>query len=132
MKDASDLTFDDRLDRIVHAFRRRPLTETEHKVVVALLDHPRSTSAQLSRHLGWGGQTWHAHFGHMCGSRRHDLWSGEWVPSREAEFYSGILADLSEPDHRFSMRPEAVAGFAILGIVPTRFRPSPKSNLAGR
>lgn len=116
------LSFEQRVERVVQAFRLLPPTETEQKVIMALLDHPGSTSAELSGHLGWNGQTWHAHFGRMISNRRSNLWEGDWMPSREAEFYSGILADLSEPDHKFTMRPEAMAGFAIIGITPTRFR----------
>src|SRR5688500_14989714 len=42
--------------RVVEAFRVSPMTETEAKVIQVLLDHPGSTSTELSQALGWGAQ----------------------------------------------------------------------------
>lgn len=54
---------------IVDSFGRSRMTETEEQVVRVLLDRPGSTSDELSRAIGWGGQSWHLHFGTMCFDR---------------------------------------------------------------
>ena len=101
--------------RVVEAFRVNPMTETETKIVRVLLDHPGSTSTELSQALGWGAQSWHMHFGTMCANRAIYLWPAPKSEVRSAEFYSGILADLSS-DNRWTMKPEVSAAFSELGL----------------
>lgn len=101
--------------RVVEAFRVNPMTETEAKVIQVLLDHPRSTSTELSQALGWGAQSWHMHFGTMCLNRAVYLWPAPQSDTRPADFYSGILADLS-PDNRWTIKPEVEAGLSELGL----------------
>lgn len=101
--------------RVVEAFRVEPMTETEAKIIQALLDHPGSSSSQLSEALGWGGQSWHMHFGTMCFNRATYLWPAPKSEMREADFYSGILADWS-PEGQWQMKPEVAAAFAELGL----------------
>ncbi len=101
--------------RVVEAFKVLPMTETEAKITQALLDHPGSTSTELSHALGWGGQSWHMHFGTMCFSRATYLWPAPKSEVRSAEFYSGILADLSS-DNRWSMKPEVTTAFVEMGL----------------
>jgi hypothetical protein len=103
-------------DRVVRAFTVQPMTETEVKLVQVLLDHPASTSTQLSEHLGWGGMSWHLHFGTMCANRAIYLWPAPPAEHRNGKFYSGILADLKEPENLFTMKPEAADAFAVLGL----------------
>jgi hypothetical protein len=102
--------------RIVAAFTTTPPTETDLTVIRALAENPGSSSADLSRACGWNGQIWHTHFGKMCGARRADLWPGEYVPERDAEFLSGILADFHDLN-RFTLKPEARKAFAALGYI---------------
>ena len=101
--------------RVVEAFRADMMTETEAKVIQVLLDHPGSTSTGLSQQLGWGGQAWHLKFGTMCANRAVYLWPAPKSDVREADFYSGILADLSS-DNRWTMKPEVANAFAELGL----------------
>ncbi len=101
--------------RVVEAFRVSPMTETEAKVIQVLLDHPGSTSTELSRALGWGAQAWHMHFGTMCFNRAIYLWPAPKSESRPADFYSGILADLS-PDNLWTMKPAVTAALAEVGL----------------
>ena len=106
-------------DLVVEAFTAIPMTETEAKLVKVLLDNPLSTSTELSAALGWGGMTWHMHFGTMCQSREAYLWPAEKVSSKDRNFYSGILADIDDKN-RFSMKADVITGFAKLGIIAKR------------
>lgn len=101
--------------RVIEAFRVRPMTETEAKIIQVLLDHPGSTSTELSQALGWGAQSWHMHFGTMCANRAIYLWPVPKAEARSADFYSGILADLS-PDNRWTIKPEVEAALLELGM----------------
>lgn len=101
--------------RVVEAFRVDPMTETEAKIIQALLDNPGSTSTDLSQALGWGAQSWHMHFGTMCANRAVYLWPAPKSEVRAADFYSGILADLSS-DNRWTMKPEVEVALSELGL----------------
>lgn len=101
--------------RVVEAFRVDPMTETEAKIIQVLLDNPGSTSTELSQALGWGAQSWHMHFGTMCANRAVYLWPAPKSEVRSADFYSGILADLS-PDNRWTMKPEVEVALSELGL----------------
>ena len=101
--------------RVVEAFRVKPMSETEGKVFEVLLDNPGSTSTELSQALGWGAQTWHLHFGTMCANRAVYLWPAPKSEARTADFYSGILADLST-DNRWTMKPEVEVALSELGL----------------
>ena len=103
-------------ERVETAFRRELPTENELKVVQVLLDNPDLTSSGLSRKCGWSGQIWHRFFGGVCRDREVYLWPAEPVPSRDAAFYCGILADLEPETHRWRVKPEAAEGLARLGI----------------
>lgn len=101
--------------RVVEAFRMSPMSDTEEKLFQVLLDNPGSTSTELSQALGWGGQSWHMHFGTMCANRAVYLWPAPKSEVRSAEFYSGILADLSS-DNRWTIKSEVEAALADLGM----------------
>jgi len=101
--------------RVVAAFQHVPMTETERKIVQVLLDHPGETSTGLSTLLDWRGQTWHMHFGEMCKKREVYLWPADDAANRDASFYSGILAELSE-DNRWTMKPDVTQAFNALGL----------------
>ena len=101
--------------RVVEAFRDDPMTETELKIIKVLIDNPGSTSTELSQALEWGAQSWHMHFGTMCANRATYLWPAPKSEVRSADFYSGILADLSS-DNRWTMKPEVTAAFSELGV----------------
>lgn len=103
--------------RVVEAFRKQPPTETEVTVILALLNYPGSTSTGLSKACGWKAQIWHTHFGTMCKKREADLWPAEPFTKRDANFYSGILADLDPNGNRFTMKPEVADAFAELGLL---------------
>jgi hypothetical protein len=101
--------------RVVEAFRVSPMTETEAKIIQVLLNHPCSTSTELSQALGWGAQSWHMHFGTMCFTRAIYLWPAPKSEVRSSDFYSGILADISS-DNRWTMKPQVASAFAELGL----------------
>lgn len=102
--------------RVVEAFRANRMSGTEERIVRVLLDNPGSTSAKLSAAINWKAQTWHMHFGTMCGNRSDYLWATPIPAKRSSTFLSGVLATYDEANSGFTMRPEAVAGFAALGI----------------
>lgn len=104
--------------RVAAAFTRRPPTKTEETVIRALLDNPHSTSTELTRACGWKGLIWHTHFGTMAKLREADLWPAEPFTKRDANFYSGILADFDPDGNRFTLKPEVALAFAALGIAP--------------
>lgn len=126
---ASELAVMDIADRVVRAFTVQPMTAAEDKLVRVLLDHPGSTSKELSRAMNWKAMSWHMHFGTMCEKREAYLWPAKDAVVREGKFYSGILADLT-PDNRFTMKPEVAAAFARLGIHPRR-QPAASTGSAG-
>jgi len=106
----------DTAERVIRAFTVRPMSETEAKLIQVLLDHPGSTSAALTHALGWKAQSWHLHFGTMCANRAVYLWPAPDAEHRDGKFYSGILADLKEPENLFTMKPDVEAAFARLGL----------------
>ena len=103
-------------ERVVFAFTRMPPTPTQERIIRVLLDHPGSTNAELSRHLGWKDNGWDLHFGSMCADRMHLLWPAEPAVVRPGLFYSGILVLYNNDGSTFVMRPEAVEGFEAIGI----------------
>lgn len=102
--------------RVAEAFRKRPPSPNEEKIIRALLENPHSTSGELSKAYGHDSQIWQMHFGNMAKDREADLWPAEHSNMRDANFYSGILANFDPNGSRFTMKPEVVEGFAALGI----------------
>ena len=104
-------------DRVVEAFRRRPWSDHERKLIQALLDHPGSTTTELNRLSGLGdNMVWQMHFGNMCKDRTDYLGPPPPAVTREGPFWSGLLADVEDASNRFTMKSDAVAGFAQLGL----------------
>lgn len=102
--------------RVTEAFRKHPPTPNEERIIRALLDDPHSTSSDLSKAYGHDSQIWQMHFGNMAKAREADLWPAEYTAKRDSNFYCGILAVFDPDGSRFTMKPEAVLGFAALGI----------------
>lgn len=109
-----------RADLVVEAFQRKPMTETDRKVVQALLDNPGLTSQDLSAKMGCKSKSWHLHFGAMCERRMNDLWLAPYAEKRNTSFWCGVLADITQGTNLFTMKPEAAVGFARLGIRASR------------
>ena len=110
--------------RVVAAFSKDPLTETERDLVQVLLDNPGLNSTELSRKLNWSGKAWHLHFGQLCKARGANLWPAPRFDNRDASFYSGILADFDRATSGFTMKSEVAEAFAALGIVARRPKPA--------
>lgn len=110
----------DRLDdaqRVTEAFVFLPPTDTEVKIIEALLRNPASTSTELSRACGWKAQTWHMHFGKMCKDREVYLWPAPPSTSRDGEkIMTAILTNLDEDENRWTMKPNVVAAFRAMNI----------------
>lgn len=100
--------------RVVEAFTKMPPTETERKVLQALLDNPGSRSTELGRAIGWDG-AWHAHFGALCHKRQVYLWPApEKFDATGEDFYTSILADFD--DMQITMKPDVAAALATIDI----------------
>jgi len=93
-----------------------PPSEVQERVIQVLLDHPGSTNAELSRHLGWKDNGWDLHFGTMCADRMHLLWPAEPAVVRPGLFYSGILVHFDDDTRAFDPREEMIEGLAAIGI----------------
>jgi hypothetical protein len=104
-------------ERVVEAFRLAPLSEHERKLIQVLLDHPGSTTTELTRAAGLGdNMVWQMHFGTLCKSRQAYLWPAERAEHRDGLFFSGILADIDPATNRFTLKPDVVAALAELGF----------------
>lgn len=109
--------------RVAEAFRKHPPAPNEEKIIRALLENPHSTSSELSKAYGHDSMIWQMHFGNMAKAREADLWPANPSSTRDANFYCGILADFDPNGSRFTMKPEAVLGFAALGIAARPTKP---------
>jgi hypothetical protein len=107
-------------ERIVNAFTAIPMTETDRKLVQAVLDHPGSPSTVLTKSLGWKNLAWQLHFGAMCRAREHLLGAAPYEAKRDDKFYTGLLCDYDEATSGFTLKPEAVDAFAALGLSPQK------------
>jgi hypothetical protein len=58
------------------------------------------------------------HFGEMCKKPVSYLWPAPPAGRRGADFYCGILADLSEQTNLWTMKAEAAEAFASLDLRP--------------
>lgn len=113
----SGASFEMRKERIVAAFSELPPSNTDQRVIQALIRNPASSSERLSAVCGWRGhEPWHLHFGKMCHAREVYLWPAKYEPAWKGPFYSGILSTFDYDGSKFTMRPEAVAAFDEMGI----------------
>ncbi|MBS7804053.1 hypothetical protein KIH24_05635 [Rhizobiales bacterium TNE-4] len=104
------------LQRIIEAFSQVPISDAERKIIQVALDFPCTTSSELPKQLGWdGSSSWHLHFGKMCHDREYLLGTAE-TDSNGKPFYTGLLCDYDQASSSFTLKPEAVAAFAELGL----------------
>lgn len=105
-----------RTDRVAEAFRQMPPSETDLRVLLALLDNPGATSAALSRAIGWKGESWQQHFARMCEARA--AWLCPPLPSeRNAPVdVAALVAGFDPATGGYELTPEAVAGLARVGL----------------
>jgi len=103
--------------RVVEAFSRRPFSDNERRVIQTLLDHPGSTTTELTRYAGLGeSMIWQMHFGNLCKAREDLLWPAKGAETRDGPFWCGILADAERGTNRFTMKPDVAAAFLELGL----------------
>lgn len=114
-------------ERVKIAFERDPPSPPMWDYVQVLLDHPGLTSEGLTRHLpktpersGKKSQSWHLHFGTLCSQRQSLLGPPEPSVLRYEDDKTDckILAVFSSDQHTWTMKREAVEGFALIGVVP--------------
>jgi len=105
---------------VLTAFRKTPPGETDARVIQALLDHPDTTSAALSRAIGWEAQSWHLHFGSMCEARGPDLPPPPPSDRPGKPFWSGVLADYHPARSTFRMKTDLLPAFRDLGFQTAR------------
>jgi hypothetical protein len=107
-------------ERIVNAFTAIPMTETDRKLVQAVLDNPGSPSTVLTKSLGWKNLAWQLHFGAMCRAREHLLGAAPYEAKRDDKFYTGLLCDYDDATSGFTLKTEAMDAFAALGLSPQK------------
>jgi len=107
-------------ERIINAFTAIAMTETDRKLVQAVLDHPGSPSTVLTHSLGWKNLAWQLHFGAMCRAREHLLGAAPYEAKRDDKFYTGLLCDYDDATNGFTLKPEAVDAFAAIGLSPQK------------
>ncbi|MBV0912089.1 hypothetical protein [Anianabacter salinae] len=107
-----------RADRVRLAFHARPLSESEEKVILAVMRHPGSTSRDLSSYCGWRGTMWHTHLGALCKKRR-DILSPS-VPTEEIEdhFLCGMLTEYDIDRCTFRLRRDVEPVLREMGVGP--------------
>lgn len=108
-----------RPEHIVAAFTEKVPTSTQVKMIRVLLSNPGANAPFLSQLMGWPSRsnTFSMQFGKMARSRSEFL--PPPLPSKlgaDRDMFILILADIDPENGGFTMRPEAVAGFAMLGI----------------
>ena len=103
---------------------RDELSTSEKRLVEVVDLAPGSTSAQLTRALGWKAQSWHLHFGTMCRQRLAPLiepppaWRRPRPDGTPGDFYSGILCQYDEHTGGFRLHQAARAALVAAGVLP--------------
>ena len=113
------------------AFALQNLTETEIRLLQALDSHPGKTSAEISRLMGWKGQSFHMHLGafcqRRCSSHMKPPPSGPRSSSgKEIPFWSGIIAEGESVARRWvwrGLKPPIRALLVDRGILQPRRTP---------
>lgn len=109
-------------ERIYRAFAEIPMSDTDAKVLQALLDNPGSSSEQLSTACGWKDKSWHLHFGKMCERRSAYLPAVSHYGEDNTPFWSGIIAELDQRAHpwKWTIKPDVAEALARLGLRPAK------------
>lgn len=110
--DYDELDTDACVARLHTAFELRPASPAEARVLKVLLDHPRSTAADLSTHLG---ADWQAAFAALCQAREDLLWRPQYSGGRDLALPGTILADFYE--EKGSWRAKRELTDTLAGIV---------------
>ena len=103
-------------ERVKLACEAIPLSETEKRVITALLKQPGAASKALSDACGWGGAVWHTHFAAMCQKRAAWLWPTGQSDEPDARFLPGVLADYDAHRGTFRLRSDVASAFRGLGL----------------
>jgi hypothetical protein len=109
-------------ERLTVAFQQDPLSETEARLLLVLLDSPGGSCAELSARMGWAPNTWDMGMGSLCAQRR------DWLHgfSAKGEGKSENLALLTVQTRgeageiRYTLKPEIEAVLTGLGMRPSR------------
>ncbi|MCA0045323.1 hypothetical protein [Celeribacter litoreus] len=99
--------------KILQIIQEADPSETEWKALMVLLNHPGSTSEELTKHMGWEGKSaWHLVFGSFCRRLEHALGPAPKVKTRKnadgspAKFYIGLLADFDAATRTFNLKAQ--------------------------
>ncbi len=106
-------------ERVSLAFDALPPTESDRRLLDALLTHPGATSEELSAAMGYKGRSgWHLQFGLMVQRRLGWIDPQARANADETTWLCAVLAKAwnTRQGCRFRMKPEVVAALAKLGI----------------
>lgn len=109
-------------ERIYRAFTEIPMSDTDVKILQALLDNPGSSSEQLSAFCEWKDKSWHLHFGKMCERRSVYLPAVSHYGEDNTPFWSGIIAELDQRAHpwKWTIKADVAEALARLGLRPAK------------
>ena len=104
------------------AFATIPLRDYERDMLRVVLQHPGSTSMQLSAAMGWEDKAWQMKFGLMVKERAYLL--GPVPPSSDRSdasgqlepFYCGVLCTYDRETSGFRLKPEVADALRAFGI----------------
>lgn len=102
--------------RVALAFEKLPPTETEERLIKALILRPGSDTKTLSVACGWSAPIWHTHFGLMCQRRIDWLLPPSQFDQTDAQFIHGVLVDYSASKGLFKMKAEVEEVFREMGL----------------
>lgn len=103
-------------ERVEVAFEAIPLDNQEKVVIEALMRHPKSSSAKLSKVCGWSGPIWHVHLGVLCQRRIDWLLPVEFMEHGESSFVHGILVEYLPDSACFKFKLEVLSAFRSMGL----------------
>jgi hypothetical protein len=102
--------------RVAIAFQHIPPTETEMRIIHALIRRPGANAKTLSNACGWKLLIWHTHFGLMCQKRIDWLLPSEFREPDYSEFIHGILLDYNPVNGSFKLKAEVLDAFHEMGF----------------
>ena len=102
-------------ERVAEAFDAIPATDTERRVLAALMRRPGGTAAELTADCGWAGAVWQMHFKLLCEKRSDYLWPADLPDVPDAKFLGAVLADYAPRHGKFTLKSDVARVFRALG-----------------
>lgn len=107
--------------RVALAFQHIPPTETETRIIHALIRLPGANARTLSNACGWKLPIWQTHFGLMCQKRIEWLLPSDFREPDDSEFIHGVLLDYNPVNSSFKLKSEVLDAFREIGFDEDNF-----------